>query len=373
MGRAQALPPVTFHGRAGAARKESKLHSAKKDMELPRLHCQHPGCVNTYVSNDGVRKHCKRYHPQWLALRDELRLPVSGPKPVALLPGQPAPVPDPVVLARKQKRSAPLAAHAARTPTHTSLALRQPMKRRAAEGVRDAVLAAAQQSQSEDDLNASDEELEGVQQELEEVEEEVATTEADKEDDEIAYFTVPPKPLAYPDAHPVAVAPPQPQRPPTPLPAMFEGKRKRMDTFWEGDGLPPAKRGLSLMLDDLEPGPRPASLTPPAAALTPSEMAFLADSLEVQDEDVADLIPALEQAPENGSHVPVAAPQLSRGNSDVLAPALTRSGSLTVDTILTGVWVPVLCGDTPATPRGSRGGTPTPALADEPFAPAPHA
>jgi len=33
--------------------------------------CKHPGCSRIYVSTDGVRKHCRKHHPRWLAELDE--------------------------------------------------------------------------------------------------------------------------------------------------------------------------------------------------------------------------------------------------------------------------------------------------------------
>lgn len=34
--------------------------------------CKFPGCSRSYVSSDGVRKHCRKHHPQWLAQLDEV-------------------------------------------------------------------------------------------------------------------------------------------------------------------------------------------------------------------------------------------------------------------------------------------------------------
>eukprot|EP00962_Isochrysis_galbana_P029772 scaffold9569_cov142-Isochrysis_galbana.AAC.6 len=33
--------------------------------------CKFPSCSRSYVSTDGVRKHCRKHHPQWLAKLDE--------------------------------------------------------------------------------------------------------------------------------------------------------------------------------------------------------------------------------------------------------------------------------------------------------------
>lgn len=71
------------------------MPSGKKGTRPPldegdrtRVYCLQ--CGQSYVSNDGVRKHSKRYHPLWLASRDELRLPVSGPQPPAPRADRPA-------------------------------------------------------------------------------------------------------------------------------------------------------------------------------------------------------------------------------------------------------------------------------------------
>lgn len=34
--------------------------------------CKFKGCTRTYVSTDGVRKHCRKHHPEWLAQLDEI-------------------------------------------------------------------------------------------------------------------------------------------------------------------------------------------------------------------------------------------------------------------------------------------------------------
>jgi len=47
-----------------------------------RVYCLR--CGKSYASNDGVRKHSKRYHPQWMAQMDARREPVSGPTPPLL-------------------------------------------------------------------------------------------------------------------------------------------------------------------------------------------------------------------------------------------------------------------------------------------------
>ncbi|KAJ1640930.1 hypothetical protein T492DRAFT_924585 [Pavlovales sp. CCMP2436] len=51
-------------------------------QEVPtRVWCRFPGCGKSYASNDGVRKHAKRYHVQWLLSMDANKLPVSDTNP----------------------------------------------------------------------------------------------------------------------------------------------------------------------------------------------------------------------------------------------------------------------------------------------------
>mmetsp|Transcript_12224 Transcript_12224/g.41461 ORF Transcript_12224/g.41461 Transcript_12224/m.41461 type:complete len:453 (+) Transcript_12224:70-1428(+) len=47
------------------------------DEAPTRVWCRFPGCGKSYASNDGVRKHAKRYHIQWLAAMDAKKEPVS--------------------------------------------------------------------------------------------------------------------------------------------------------------------------------------------------------------------------------------------------------------------------------------------------------
>jgi len=50
--------------------------------EVPtRVWCKYPGCGKSYASNDGVRKHAKRYHPVWLSQMDTTKEPVSTAVP----------------------------------------------------------------------------------------------------------------------------------------------------------------------------------------------------------------------------------------------------------------------------------------------------
>lgn len=51
---------------------DAKISSAGQAKTEHVFCCKFPGCVRTYVSSDGVRKHCRKHHPQWLAELDEL-------------------------------------------------------------------------------------------------------------------------------------------------------------------------------------------------------------------------------------------------------------------------------------------------------------
>lgn len=51
------------------------------EEEPTRVFCKFPGCGKSYASNDGVRKHAKRYHVQWLMQMDAKKEPVSDTVP----------------------------------------------------------------------------------------------------------------------------------------------------------------------------------------------------------------------------------------------------------------------------------------------------
>lgn len=46
-----------------------------------RIYCAHPSCAKHYASQDGVRKHAKRYHPDWLHALDQDKQRCGTPTP----------------------------------------------------------------------------------------------------------------------------------------------------------------------------------------------------------------------------------------------------------------------------------------------------
>lgn len=50
---------------------DADVASSPKETITQVYVCKFPSCSRSYVSTDGVRKHCRKHHPAWLAALDE--------------------------------------------------------------------------------------------------------------------------------------------------------------------------------------------------------------------------------------------------------------------------------------------------------------
>jgi len=44
--------------------------AAQDEAQWPQYECKYPGCSRQYASTDGVRKHCRKHHTEWLKALD---------------------------------------------------------------------------------------------------------------------------------------------------------------------------------------------------------------------------------------------------------------------------------------------------------------